>query len=149
MMVSRERNSGMLLPSIVLQGLLLIFIYYYIPVSLGYPWRTLFSSLRRDSEYDRSLLSQYCYKKQEKGLLVCLELRPVSVEEKILVPEKCRLLWLQLFQHSTLAPASPRWEVGMARSNQSAGQSMPSEITERLIIFRPPRRRWLRVSQMI
>lgn len=62
------------------------------------------------------------------GQLVCRELRPVSGEEEILVPEKCGLLRFPLFQHGTLAPTSPRREVGMARSNQSAGQDMPWEI---------------------
>lgn len=80
------------------------------------------------------------------GQLVCRELRPVLVEEEILVPEKCGLLRFPLFQHGTLAPTSPRREVGMARSNQSAGQGMP---WERLFVIYIPRRRWLRVNQVI
>ena len=30
-----------------------------------------------------------------------------------------------LIQHCTLAPTSSRWEVGLARSNQSAGHALP------------------------
>ena len=56
--------------------------------------------------------------------------RPVSVEEEVLVYEDCSravytVVSLGHAQHCTLAPTSPRREVGEARSNQSAGHAEP------------------------
>ena len=62
--------------------------------------------------------------------LVCRKSRPVSVEDEVLVDEDCSraaytVASLGHGQHYTLAPTSPRREVGQARSNQSAGHAEP------------------------
>ena len=50
---------------------------------------------------------------------VCLALHPVSGEDGILVAEVPRGV-----QHASSARTSPRWVVGLARPNQSAGRAL-------------------------
>ena len=51
---------------------------------------------------------------------VCHALHPVSGEDGILVAEVPRGV-----QHASSARTSPRWVVGLARPNQSAGRALP------------------------
>ena len=64
-------------------------------------------------------------KRQENGATHLPWVATRLGEGGILVHEVCRELWLLADKYCTLAPTSPRREVGLVRSNQSAGHANP------------------------